>query len=199
MLQQIPKAARRVNRPKMRPSPPKNSAAMARNANTAGMCMAPVKKPIVPVKPYPPNHPSIFWAPWAKKITPSANRRMVVALLLSVAISLRIMKSPPSQARCPPSRGNSISDDYPYVRILLIEANVDCLIFTACRETGAFVPDEDLEKNPVRNRFSILLSRTQVSSCHLGQTALFRSPNLLEAGVQRCAYELSLFLSLGMA
>src|SRR5579864_2306518 len=29
---------------------PKNSAAMARNANTAGMCMTPVKKPIVPVK-----------------------------------------------------------------------------------------------------------------------------------------------------
>jgi hypothetical protein len=39
--------------------------------------------------------------------------------------------------------------------ILFIEANVDCLIYTACRETGAFVPDEDLAKDPVRNRFSI--------------------------------------------
>jgi hypothetical protein len=35
----------------MRPRPPKNSAARARNANSAGMCITPVKKPIVPLKP----------------------------------------------------------------------------------------------------------------------------------------------------
>jgi hypothetical protein len=50
----------------IRPNPPKNSAAMARNANTAGTRIIRVKKPIVPVNPYPPNHPSIFCAPWAK-------------------------------------------------------------------------------------------------------------------------------------
>src|SRR6266566_10035148 len=48
---ETPKDARRVSSPKMRPNPPKNSAAMARNANTAGMCRTPAKKPIVPVKP----------------------------------------------------------------------------------------------------------------------------------------------------
>jgi len=70
MLQKGPKAATRVSSPKIRPNPPKNSAAMARNANRGGMCNIPVKNPMVPVKPYPPNHPSIFWAPCAKKITP---------------------------------------------------------------------------------------------------------------------------------
>ena len=39
--------------------------------------------------------PSIFWAPCAKKITPSTNRRMAVAVSLSVAISLRIIEIPP--------------------------------------------------------------------------------------------------------
>src|SRR5579864_7908479 len=95
MLQKIPNAATRVNRPKTRPSPPKNSAAMARNANGAGMCIMPVKKPIVPVNPYPPNHPSIFWAPWAKNTIPSTNRRTVVAASLSVAMSLRVIESSP--------------------------------------------------------------------------------------------------------
>jgi len=57
------------------------------------MCIMPVKKPIVPLKPYPPNHPSAFWAPCAKNTTPSTNRRNVTAASLSVTVSLRIIKS----------------------------------------------------------------------------------------------------------
>src|SRR5260370_34864408 len=102
----------------------------------------------------------------------TANRRMVVALLLSVAVRLRIIESSSVRSSLPPRVGaNSISDDYPHIRIIFIEANLDCLIYTACCETGAFVPDEDLAKDPVRNRFSILLRQTQVSSYRLGQNS----------------------------
>jgi len=51
MLVAMPKAATRLNNPLINPSEPANSARIARNANTAGMCMVPVKKFIVPPKP----------------------------------------------------------------------------------------------------------------------------------------------------
>src|ERR1700757_1630294 len=121
MLQKIPNAATRVSRPKMRPSSPKNSAAIARNANGAGMCIMPVKKPIVPVNPYPPNHPSIFWAPWAKNTTPSTNRRTVMAASLSVAVSLRIIKS--SYKLIAEVGPTPDVMKYPYIRILFGELN----------------------------------------------------------------------------
>jgi hypothetical protein len=65
-----PRAAMRARKPKIRPSPPKNSAAMARIAKGAGMCIIWVKNAIVPSKPQPPDQPSIFWARWAKKTIP---------------------------------------------------------------------------------------------------------------------------------
>ena len=42
---------------------------------------------------------------------------------------------------------------------------------TGC-EKHASVSDEDFAKDPLRNRFSVLLSRTTHISFHLGQTAL---------------------------
>src|SRR6266704_1671869 len=62
MLHAMPKAATRVRRPRISPIPPKNSAAMARKANGAGMCIMSVKKCIVPESPYPPNQPRILRA-----------------------------------------------------------------------------------------------------------------------------------------
>src|SRR5580693_7442994 len=47
----MPNAATRVSRPRSNPNPPKNSAAMARKAKKAGMCIVPVKKPMVPENP----------------------------------------------------------------------------------------------------------------------------------------------------
>src|ERR1700722_13243760 len=90
-IEEDSKAGNWGREPRIRPRPPKNSAVSARNANSTGMCMTSVKKPIVPLKPYPPNQPSIFWAPCAKKITPSTKRRIAVALSLSVEINLRSM------------------------------------------------------------------------------------------------------------
>jgi len=47
----MPNAAMRDSPPTMRPIAPRNSAAMASAANTAGIPSWPVKKPIVPLKP----------------------------------------------------------------------------------------------------------------------------------------------------
>ena len=77
----------------MSPSPPKNSATIATSASGAGMYIVPVNRAIVAEKPKPPNHPSIFCAPWAKKTTLSTSRSIVVAVLLSVAHIVRIMTS----------------------------------------------------------------------------------------------------------
>src|SRR5206468_7378279 len=73
MTAAIPKTARRVRQPKKTPRPPKNSAAITSIAMGAGMpCL--VKASTVPLNPAPPHQPSIFCAPCAKKITPSASR-----------------------------------------------------------------------------------------------------------------------------
>src|SRR5216684_7994438 len=91
MFVAIPKTAIRVRKPMIRPIAPKNSAQIARKANGAGMCMVPVKNPIVPANPKPPNHPSIFCAPCAKKTTPKTSLKIVVAMLSSVEMIVRII------------------------------------------------------------------------------------------------------------
>src|SRR5664280_2638134 len=87
MFKAMPRAATRESSPTIKPRPPKNSAAIARIANNAGICMVFVKKPMVPLKPSPPNQPNIFCAPCAKNTTPSANRRIAVAASFSVEMS----------------------------------------------------------------------------------------------------------------
>src|SRR2546425_3268385 len=73
MTAAMPKAAKRVRQPKNTPMPPKNSAAITSVAMGAGMpCLA--NAATVPLNPAPPHQPSIFCAPWAKKMTPSASR-----------------------------------------------------------------------------------------------------------------------------
>src|SRR5713226_155773 len=124
-LTTIPNAATRMRNPPLKPRPPKNSAAIARNANGAGICIEPVKNPIVPEKPKPPNHPNIFCAPCAKKTTPSTSLRTAVAVLSSVANNLRsicdlLFWSKPEQSggrhRLHP--GNEMQS--PYLRILYL-------------------------------------------------------------------------------
>jgi DinB superfamily len=51
-------------------------------------------------------------------------------------------------------------------------AGFESLSAAAWLEKHASVSDEDFAKDPLRNRFSILLSRTTHISFHLGQTAL---------------------------
>jgi DinB superfamily len=51
-------------------------------------------------------------------------------------------------------------------------AGFESLSATAWLEKHASVSDEEFAKDPLRNRFSILLSRTAHISFHLGQTAL---------------------------
>src|ERR1017187_3640564 len=94
MFKAMPRAATRESRPTIKPRPPKNSAAIARIANNAGICMVFVKKPMVPLKPSPPNQPNIFCAPCAKNTTPSANRRIAVAASFSVEMSFRNIVPP---------------------------------------------------------------------------------------------------------
>ena len=53
--------------------PPKNSAAITSVATGAGMPCLP-NASTVPLNPAPPHQPSIFCAPCAKKIAPSASR-----------------------------------------------------------------------------------------------------------------------------
>src|ERR1039457_5972973 len=94
MFKAMPRAATRESRPTIKPRPPKNSAAIARIASNAGICMVFVKKPMVPLKPSPPNQPNIFCAPCAKNTTPSANRRIAVAASFSVEMSFRNIVPP---------------------------------------------------------------------------------------------------------
>ena len=86
----------------MSPKPPKNSAAIARNASGAGICIVCVKNPMVPENPNPPNHPSIFCAPCAKKTTPRTTLIIAVAMLSSVETMLRIMCPLKMSLRCRP-------------------------------------------------------------------------------------------------
>jgi hypothetical protein len=85
----------------MGPNPPRNSAAIAITANRAGMCIMPVKKAIVPLKPYPTEPPERRLGAVREKHSPSTNRRNVTAASLSVTVSLRIIKSFHSKLHCP--------------------------------------------------------------------------------------------------
>src|SRR5580700_1087390 len=84
----IANAAIRVRNPRINPRPPKNSAAIAKKANGAGICNYPVKRFMDPEKPGPPYHPNSFCAPCAKKTIPSTSLKMAVALLSSVTSNL---------------------------------------------------------------------------------------------------------------
>ena len=111
----------------MSPIPPKNSAAIAKKASGAGTCIIPVKNPIVPANPNPPNQPNIFCAPCAKKTTPSTSLRIDVAVLSSVAYSRRIILSPPCVKRIVfgPQRATYLDikiDAYQRVRIQQIRS-----------------------------------------------------------------------------
>src|SRR5260370_26940201 len=75
MTPAMPSAATRVNRPIASPSGPRNSAITARNARAGGKPDF-VKYAMVPLKPYPPNHPSVFCAPWGNITTARVSLRM---------------------------------------------------------------------------------------------------------------------------
>src|SRR5208337_2242604 len=94
MLTAIPRAAIRARRPTSNPRPPRNSAQMAKNARGGGICIMPVKNPIVAEKPLPPNQPSAFWLPCAKKINPKTTRTIAVAGSFSVEVNLLNTLSP---------------------------------------------------------------------------------------------------------
>src|SRR5437868_4642253 len=76
MMQNTPNAATLVRNPTIRPKLPKNSVMITRNASADGTPIFSVNMFIVPLKPYPPNHPNNFWAPCGNMITPSITRKM---------------------------------------------------------------------------------------------------------------------------
>src|SRR5437660_4869800 len=75
MTTAMPSAATRVSRPIASPSGPRNSAITARNARAGGKPDF-AKDAMVPLKPYPPNHPSVFCAPCGNMTTARASLRM---------------------------------------------------------------------------------------------------------------------------
>src|SRR5579863_10180179 len=89
MLHKTPNAATRVRKPRIRPMPPRNSAMMARNANTTGMCAPLVKPAIVLEKPAPPKSPKVFCRPCGRIMTPAANLSTVRYQSLRVAKRVR--------------------------------------------------------------------------------------------------------------
>src|SRR5258708_2984581 len=88
---------------------------------------------MVPEKPYPPNQPSIFCEPCAKKTSPSTNLRMAVAGFSSVTSNLRGMYqllSAESELRQPI---RSITD-YHYIKIPSISVKICWTVNTMCFE-----------------------------------------------------------------
>src|SRR2546421_5677322 len=97
----MPSAATRVSRPSASPSGPRNSAITARNARGGGKPDF-VKDAMVPLKPKPPNHPSVFWAPWGNITTARVSLRMSGTTPPFVATSQSIMTTsttPPRVSR----------------------------------------------------------------------------------------------------
>ena len=76
MMQNTPNAATRVKNPTIRPRLPKNSVMITRNASAVGIPILFVNTSIVPLKPYPPNHPNNFCAPCGNMTTPSVTRKI---------------------------------------------------------------------------------------------------------------------------
>ncbi len=84
-------------------SPPKHSTQAARTVAAGGMFI--LRKPsIVALRPPPPNQPKTFWAPWAKKITPSPSRttRCDQEGYVPKTRSLKSSMAPPRPLRWPP-------------------------------------------------------------------------------------------------
>src|SRR5437899_1231483 len=77
------RAATPVRRPTARPSGPRNSAMIARTARGPGIPDF-VMKPMAPLKPWPPNQPSVFWAPWGNITTASVSLSTSGTMLPSV-------------------------------------------------------------------------------------------------------------------
>src|SRR2546429_4103584 len=101
MTTAMPSAATRVSRPSASPSGPRNSAITARNARGGGKPDF-VKDAMVPLKPKPPNHPSVFWAPWGNITTARVSLRMSGTTPPFVATSQSIMTTsttPPRVSR----------------------------------------------------------------------------------------------------
>ena len=78
---EITRAPKRVNRPKSKSRPPPNSPIPASTAHSIPGVIPnfPAKKPAVAVSPLPPSQPKSFWPPWARKITPRAILKGMVA------------------------------------------------------------------------------------------------------------------------
>ena len=64
----------RLAKPAIKDNAPINSMMITRKPIIQGKFIVSVKKPIVPVNPYPPNIPSIFCAPCGNKIKPIVSR-----------------------------------------------------------------------------------------------------------------------------
>src|SRR5260370_28534154 len=71
MFTATPGATSRVRNPKSKPSPPKNSTAMAMAAIAVGLCKALVEERIVPEQTKSPTQYTTFCAPCAKNTSPS--------------------------------------------------------------------------------------------------------------------------------
>src|SRR6266853_5195389 len=89
MLHRTPKAATRVRKPRIRPMPPRNSAIMARNANTSGMWAPCVKPAITFENPGPPKSPNVFCRPCGRIMMPAASLSTVRYQSLRVANNAR--------------------------------------------------------------------------------------------------------------
>src|SRR6266851_10122523 len=89
MLQRTPKAAMRVSKPRISPIPPRNSAMMARNANTTGMWAPCVKPAITFENPGPPKSPNVFCRPCGRIMMPAASLSTVRYQSLRVANNAR--------------------------------------------------------------------------------------------------------------
>src|SRR5438874_3486849 len=90
MTTAMPSAATRVSSPTASPSGPRNSAITARNARAGGKPDF-AKDAMVPLKPYPPNHPSVFCAPCGNMTTARVSLRMSGTTPPFVATSQSIM------------------------------------------------------------------------------------------------------------
>src|SRR5918992_1291954 len=95
ITQRTPKAPTRPRKPVISESEPKNSAMITRRTMAAGNPIWLVKNSIVAAKPWPPNQPTSFCAPWGKMTIPRASRTMSIPTSSSVCISFLSIAGPP--------------------------------------------------------------------------------------------------------
>src|SRR6202035_1801450 len=113
----------REKKPRIRPMPPRNSAMMARNANTTGMCAPLVKPAIVLEKPAPPKSPKVFCRPCGRIMMPAASLNTVRYQSLRVAnnarnISLTLLQLRLFQKLRRHFRGGVVEDVHAVVELL---------------------------------------------------------------------------------